>query len=167
VRDAEQLRSTFSLVASYLREDSDPEGVSWLPWFSEYGPEQTRAFRALKVWAALRQHGRAGYAESIARDNRLADRLAVHAERHPELELVAHNLSVVCLRCTPPGVPEDELDAFNRAVLRRVQLGGEAFLSSTELNGRFVARACIINPRATAADVDRIADALVRAAADA
>jgi aromatic-L-amino-acid decarboxylase len=167
VRDAEQLRSTFSLVASYLREDSDPDGVSWLPWFSEYGPEQTRAFRALKVWAALRQHGRAGYAESIARDNRLADRLAEHAERHPELELVAHNLSVVCLRCTPPGVPADELDALNRDVLRRVQLGGEAFVSSTELNGRFVLRACIINPRATAADIDRIAEALVRAAADA
>lgn len=83
-------RATFSLVAPYLRGEPDPDGVSWLPWFSEYGSEQTRAFRALKVWAALCHHGRAGYAESIARDNRLADHVAALAGAHPELELVAH-----------------------------------------------------------------------------
>ena len=31
--------------------------VYGLPWFSEFGFEQTRAFRALKVWSALRLHG--------------------------------------------------------------------------------------------------------------
>jgi glutamate/tyrosine decarboxylase-like PLP-dependent enzyme len=58
VRDAGELRAAFSLVAAYLRQDADPAGVTWLPWLSEYGPEQTRPFRALKVWAALRHHGR-------------------------------------------------------------------------------------------------------------
>ena len=158
VRDADLMRSTFSLVPPYLRQQSDPDGVGWLPWFSEYGTEQTRAFRALKVWVALRLHGRAGYAASISRDIALAGRLAELADAHPDLELVAHGLSIVCLRCRPPGVPDGALDALNRRVLTAIQLGGEAFLSGTELDGRPVLRACFINPRTTAADVERIAE---------
>jgi glutamate/tyrosine decarboxylase-like PLP-dependent enzyme len=161
VRDAELMRSTFSRVASYVRQNEDPEGVTWLPWFSEFGVEQTRPFRALKVWAAIRLHGRDGYARSITRDTLLADRLAALADAHPELQLIAHNLSIVCLRCTPPGTPDHALNDLNRRVLRDVQLGGEAFVSSTELDGRFVLRACFINPRTTAADVDRVLEAVV------
>jgi glutamate/tyrosine decarboxylase-like PLP-dependent enzyme len=162
VRDAALMRATFSRVASYLAETGDPEGVTWLPWFSEYGLEQTRPFRALKIWAALRYHGRDGYARSIGRDNRLADHLAHLATDHYELELVAHNLSIVALRYRPP-MPIDDapLDELNRQVLRTVQLNGQAFLSGTELDGRFVLRACFINPRTTADDVHRIADAIL------
>jgi aromatic-L-amino-acid/L-tryptophan decarboxylase len=164
IRDAELMRATFSRVSSYLGKSSDPEGVTWLPWFSEYGMELTRAFRALKIWAALRHHGRNGYARSIARDNRLADHLARLANDHDELELIAHNLSIVCLRYRPPiPINDTQLDELNRQVLRAVQLGGQAFLSGTELDGRFVLRACFINPRTTGSDVHRIADAIVDA----
>ena len=157
MRDAELLREAFTAVASYLRADPDPDGISWLPWFSEYSFEQTRAFRALKLWMALQFHGRAGYAASIARDNRLADRFAELVDAHAGLELVAHNLSIVCLRA----VPGD--DEHNQAVLRKVQLGGRAFLSSTELDGRFVLRACFINPRTTEADLEIMLEAIASA----
>jgi aromatic-L-amino-acid/L-tryptophan decarboxylase len=156
VRDAQLMRDAFSLVASYVRQDSDPDGVVWLPWFSEFGAEQTRPFRALKVWVALRRHGRAGYAAAIGRDLRLAARFAALVDAHPELELVARGLSIVCLRCVPRDVPLDALDALNRRVLTDVQLGGEAFLSGTQLDGRTVLRACFLNPRTTADDVERI-----------
>ena len=166
VRDAEQMRATFSRVAAYVAETGDPEGVTWLPWFSEYGLEQTRPFRALKVWAALRHHGRAGYARSISRDNRLADALAQRIAVHPALQLVARGLSIVCFLYVPtPDVSDDEVDRLNRQVLRSVQLGGQAFLSGTELDGRFVLRACLINPRTAADDLDRIVDAVVSAGA--
>jgi aromatic-L-amino-acid decarboxylase len=135
--------------------------VTWLPWFSEYGLEQTRSFRALKIWMALLYHGRSGYAESICRDNRLADRFAELVDAHPELELVAHNLSIVCLRACPAALPGDQLDAHNHAVLRAVQLGGEAFVTSTQLDGRFVLRAAFVNPRMTTHDVERIVDEIV------
>jgi glutamate/tyrosine decarboxylase-like PLP-dependent enzyme len=164
VRDEEGLRAAFRRVAAYLREDADPDGVSWLPWFSEYGTQQTRGFRALKVWAALAHHGRSGYAAAIGRDLDLAERLAARVSRSPGLTLVSRGLSVVTFRCTPAGVPAGELDAANRVVLRRVQLGGEAFVTGTELDGTFVLRACITNPRMRAEDVDRIVDAVVRAA---
>ncbi len=164
VRDAELMRDTFSLVPSYLRQEADPDGVTWLPWFSEYGLEQTRSFRALKIWMALLHHGRSGYAQSISRDNCLADHFADRAVAHPELQLVAHHLSVVCLRACPAGIPDGQLDAFNQAVLRAVQLGGETFLTSTELEGRFVLRAAFVNPRMATDDVDRMVDEIVRQA---
>ena len=82
----------------------------------------------------------------------------------PGLALVTCGLSVVTFRCTPAGVPAEELDAVNREVLRRVQLGGEAFLTGTDLDGGFVLRACITNPRMRPEDADRILDAVVRAA---
>jgi aromatic-L-amino-acid/L-tryptophan decarboxylase len=167
VRDAELMRDAFSFVPPYLREASDPDGVSWLPWLSEYGLEQTRAFRALKLWMALSFHGRAGYAEAIARDVDHAERLAALVEAHPRLELVAHSLGIVCLRCLPPEpLPDDEqLDAFNQRVLRELQLGGEAFLSGTVLDERYVLRACFVNPRTRDEDLPRVVAAIERAAA--
>lgn len=162
VRDEESLRAAFSRVPAYLREDSDPAGVTWLPWFSEYGTQQTRGFRALKVWAALAHHGRAGYAESIGRDLDLAERLAGLVGQAP-LTLVSRGLSIVTFRCTPPGVAAGELDELNREVLRRVQLGGEAFLTGTVLDGAVVLRACITNPRMRPEDVDHLAATVVRA----
>jgi glutamate/tyrosine decarboxylase-like PLP-dependent enzyme len=69
-------------------------------------------------------------------------------------------LSVVTFRRTPAGVPAADLDELNRAVLRRVQLGGEAFLTGTELDGAFVLRACITNPRMRPEDADRLVAAV-------
>lgn len=156
VRDADLMRDTFSLIAPYLREEPDPEGVSWLPWFSEYGLEQTRAFRALKVWMALAFHGREGYAEAIAHDIDMAAELARRVDAHAELELVAHNLGIVCLRRA------DADDDANRRLLKAIQLGGDAFLSGTTLDGRFALRACFVNPRTRPADLDVLVEALTK-----
>jgi len=51
-------------------------------------------------------------------------------------------------------------------VVDRIQLGGDAFITSTELGGRFALRACIVNHRTTDADVDQLLD-VIRAAAKA
>src|SRR5204862_3104743 len=54
VRDGALLRDTFSFVPPYLRTE-EGKGFGGLPWFSEYGVQQTRGFRALKLWMVL-QH---------------------------------------------------------------------------------------------------------------
>ncbi|NOG48301.1 MAG: hypothetical protein HND48_01790 [Chloroflexi bacterium] len=51
------MRETFSLVPAYLQEDRAE------PWFSEYGVQQTRGFRALKVWLTIQHFGLEGYRE--------------------------------------------------------------------------------------------------------
>ena len=59
VRDEKLLRDTFSVVPPYLRTEAG-KGFGGLPWFSEYGPQQTRGFRALKLWMVLQHAGRDG-----------------------------------------------------------------------------------------------------------
>lgn len=77
-----------------------------------------------------------------------------------DLELVGHGLSIGCFRYAPAGLRSDPegLDALNKRIVERIQLGGRAFLTSTVLEGRFVLRACVINPRTTEAEIDALAD---------
>jgi glutamate/tyrosine decarboxylase-like PLP-dependent enzyme len=167
VRDADAMRAAFSLVPPYLRTDGKVEGVGGLPWFSEYGVQQTRGFRALKVWMALRYHGLDGYRRSIDRDLTLAGDLAASFRAAPDFELFEpQSLSIVCFRYVPPQASwdRDALDSLNKAVLERVQLGGRVFLSSTTVGGTFWLRACIINPRARDEDVQSVLDAVREAA---
>ena len=156
VRDGAAARDTFSLVPPYLRTDGDPDGPGGPPWFSEYGLEQTRPFRALKVWLQLRHLGQAGYRKLISHDIAMAARLRRALARSADFEVLASGLSVVCFRHRPPGLAESELDAHNQAVLRAVQLGGQVFLAGTQIDGQFAIRACIVNPGTTPADIDAI-----------
>jgi aromatic-L-amino-acid decarboxylase len=151
VRDPTVMRNTFSLVPPYLRTDGDQHGVHGPPWFSEYGMEQTRPFRALKVWMTLRYFGVEGYRSLLAHDVAMARRLADCIRQTPDLELwEPQGLSIVCFR------RRGSDDDHNRRALADVQLGGEAFLSGTMLDGRFWLRACIVNPRMREADVDAL-----------
>ena len=170
VRDARKMRATFSLVPPYLQTDGKTEGVGGLPWFSEYGFQQTRGFRALKVWMALRYHGLSGYRSSIQRDIRLAGRLASSLRNNGDFEVFEpQSLSIVCFRYAPPKLRNNvqEIDDLNKTVLEKVQLGGQAFLSSTVLDGRFWLRACIINPRTSEEDVEKLVVDLVSGARSA
>jgi len=162
VRDADAMRAAFSLVPPYLRTDGSATGVGGPTWFSEYGFQQTRGFRALKVWMTMQQFGLKGYSKAIDDNIALARYLAERVERAPDLGLMAPpSLSVVCFRYLDPSLPdEDAVAALNRALVERLQLGGEAFITSTELRGRFVLRACIVNYRSTRADIDRMLEAV-------
>jgi glutamate/tyrosine decarboxylase-like PLP-dependent enzyme len=159
VRDAAAMRDAFSLVPPYLRTDGNPEGVAGPPWFSEYGVQQTRGFRALKVWMCIKQHGWDGYAKAIERNIALADHLASRIKQSADLECVGTpGLSIVCFRYVPKALRGDEarLNALNKALLDEVQLSGQAFISSTVLEDRFALRACIVNPYSQAKDIDRL-----------
>ena len=156
VREPERLRDAFSLVPSYLQVEHDPDGFSDAPWPSEYGPEQTRPYRALRVWATLKSTGRHGYRRLIEHDIDLAQDLAARVTAHPELTLDSVGLSIVCFSWT------DGDDALHKEVVRRIQLGGEAFLITTEFGGRTVLRACFTNPLTRRPHVDALVDLIVR-----
>lgn len=162
VRDAAAMRDAFSLVPPYLRTDGDRHGVQGPIWFSEYGAEQTRPFRALKVWALLRHFGVDGYRSLIEHDLALAAHLARRIGDSAGWEMwEPRGLSIVCFRAVPDALATrpDERDALNRRILTDVQLGGVGFVSGTVLESHFWLRACIVNPLATAADVDMVFDA--------
>jgi len=123
---------------------------------------QTRGFRALKIWMTMQQFGVHGYAAAIDANIALARELAERVRRADDFELMAPpSLSVVCFRYVDRSLrDENAVAALNRALLERLQLGGEAFITSTELGGRFVLRACIVNYRSTRDDLDRMLDAI-------
>ncbi|MFE7193012.1 pyridoxal phosphate-dependent decarboxylase family protein [Kitasatospora sp. NPDC057541] len=150
VRDPEGLRAAFSLVPSYLRDETAGE----LGWFSEYGTEQTRPFRALKVWATIAHRGRDGLARDVARTTALARRLGELVSADPDLELLAEvQTSIVAFRLRPPGLTEADLDALNRELPAAVQRRGRAFVTGARLAGREILRACLLNPATTETDL--------------
>jgi glutamate/tyrosine decarboxylase-like PLP-dependent enzyme len=69
VRDAKTLREAFSYHPAYYHFDQE------LVNYFDLGPQNSRGFRALKVWLALRQVGRAGYLKMIGDDMLLARHL--------------------------------------------------------------------------------------------
>ena len=162
VRDGRLLRETFSLVPGYLRTEPD-RGFGGLPWFSEYGVQQTRGFRALKLWMTLQHLGRAGVSELVGRHAALAERLAGLVDAAPDLERLAPvELSIVCFRYAPVRLrgADERLDALNKRVMEEIQAGGAAFLTQTTLAGRFALRACVLHYATTEADVAALVDAV-------
>ncbi len=156
VRDAQAMRDAFSLIPPYLRDDNA------LPWFSEFGIQQTRGFKALKLWMALQHIGEQGYRESISRDITLARFLQKRIQERDDFELIAAGpLSVTCFRYAPPGITD--LDSLNRQLVAIVQQEGQIFLTTTELEGRLVLRACVVNFRTTEADLDTLLNVLAEA----
>jgi glutamate/tyrosine decarboxylase-like PLP-dependent enzyme len=160
VRDGGLLRDTWSLVPPYLRTE-EGKGFGGLPWYSEYGFQQTRGFRALKLWMVLQHLGRDGVGALIRRHVGLARRLADAVDAAPDLERMAPvTLSTVCFRLTPPeaGADAARLDALNKLLVERIQAEGRAFLTGTVLRGRFAVRACVLHYGTTDADVDALVE---------
>lgn len=131
--------------------------------FYEYGFQNSRGFRALKVWLALQQLGRNGYTEMIKDDIALAKLLYDLADQHPELEAITHNLSIATLRYVPADKADDEdyLNQLNETLVDALQQGGEAFLSNAVVDGKYCLRACIVNFRTSKKDIEETIDIIV------
>jgi glutamate/tyrosine decarboxylase-like PLP-dependent enzyme len=167
VRDKQILRETFSLIPAYLRMEGEKDATEF-PWFSEYGFQQTRGFRALKVWMILQSAGQQGLSQRIRRHNALAQHLASLVDTAPDFERLAPvPLSIVCFRYAPAGLKGDEaeIEQLNRTLLPLLQAGGEAFLSSTVLHGQFALRACIVHDATTQEDLALLLESVRRAGA--
>jgi glutamate/tyrosine decarboxylase-like PLP-dependent enzyme len=164
VRDSDALRSAFAYHPPYYHFEERATN------YVDYGPQNSRGFRALKVWLALKHVGAARYREMIADDMRLSRLMAEAVSRHAELELATQELSIATFRYVPadlrPDVGRDEverhLDALNRALLDRLQRGGELFVSNAVVGGRYLLRACIVNFHTTRADVEAVPDIVAR-----
>src|ERR1700730_10057756 len=159
VRDRDHLPDAFSFHPEYYAFAGEEEEIRTN--YHEWGPQNSRGFRALKVWLALRQVGREGYVRMIRDDIALAEKLFAACRSQPELEAVTRNLSIATFRFVPPDLAdrpdvEDYLNDLNRELLETLQAGGAAFVSNAVLDGRFLLRACIVNFRTERSDVEAL-----------
>jgi aromatic-L-amino-acid decarboxylase len=158
VHDLQHLSDSFAVKPTYVHQDKrrTRHGLD----LGMLGPQFSRSFLAFKVWISLLAYGRRAYARRIAHDVALAEYLAEVAEERVDFEVVTPpSLSICCFRYVPPDLPqsvirEEYLSMLNERVLLEVQQDGRAFCSNAVLDGRFVLRACIINYRTEAADID-------------
>jgi glutamate/tyrosine decarboxylase-like PLP-dependent enzyme len=138
--------------------------------YVDYGPQNSRGFRALKVWLALKHVGAAGYRNMIAEDIRLSQAMAQAVSGHEELQLITQELSITTFRYVPRNLRakqreseiELHLDALNRELVDRLQRGGETFVSNAVVDGHYVLRACIVNFHTTQTDVEAVPDIVAR-----
>lgn len=157
VKNKEALRDAFSFNAPYYRFEGTG-GEPPLNYF-EYGPQNSRGFRALKVWLAIQQAGLQGYKEMIADDCTLARELFAEVRKYSDLQPMTYGLSIATFRYIPEDVgqgsesSEKYLNELNEAILKRVQESGEAYLSNAIINGKFVLRACVVNFRTTRKEI--------------
>jgi aromatic-L-amino-acid decarboxylase len=165
VKDPNHLIETFSSHPVYYNFSS---GDAYTQNYYEYGLQNSRGFRALKVWLSLQQVGRKGYIKMIGEDIRLSRLLFDQAKSHKELEAVTHNLSITTLRYVPKGFgsgkpgKEEYLNDLNEALLNVLQANGEVFLSNAVVQGKYCLRACIVNFRTAEKDIGEIIRIIVK-----
>lgn len=153
VRNPERLRDAFAYHPPYYHF-----GVEAINYY-DFGPQNSRGFRALKVWLALQQIGREGYVKLLSQDIDLAQELYRCVALDPDLEACTTSLSITTFRYRPLDLKSGEekaesyLNRLNRELLTRLQESGEAYVSNAVIGGKFVLRACIVNFRTTLKDI--------------
>jgi len=164
VRDPETLRGAFAHGAPYYHF-----GELATNYF-EYGLQNSRGFRALKVWLALQQVGRSGYVQMIRDDIHLARALHDLLTDYPEIEALSQNLSITTFRYVPHDLldrSETEpvrsyLNDLNQEILARIERSGEIYLSNAIIQERFALRICVVNFRTSLEDIEAFPEVVMR-----
>jgi len=166
VKNPMHLTDTYSSHPEYYNFNNNDEDA--YQNYYEYGLQNSRGFRALKVWLTLQQVGKNGYVKMISEDIELAELLFKLAKNHAELEAITQNLSITTLRYVPLNYPQNiknkeaYLNALNEALLNKLQQGGEVFLSNAIVREKYCLRGCIVNFRTSKKDIAEIIDIIVR-----
>ncbi|MCH9648442.1 MAG: amino acid decarboxylase [Deltaproteobacteria bacterium] len=158
VRSRPDHRNAFELIPDYIA--SSARGTSANPdWFSNYGPQLSRSFRALKVWMSIKEHGLSKYARLIEQNVDQVKELERLIRQSSPLEVVGPVVSnVLNYRYSAEKMGEEQLNRLNRELLEELQVRGIAVPSSTLLGGKFVIRVANTNHRTRFEDFRALVD---------
>jgi glutamate/tyrosine decarboxylase-like PLP-dependent enzyme len=152
------LHETFAYDSTFFRyTGSGQQDIP--PPYREQGLQNSRGFRALKLWLCLKTAGRAGYEQMISDDLRLARKLFDAVAQTPSLEAMSCALSTTVFRYVPSDLAgkaeaSTYLETLNLELLRQLQLDGYAYPSATKLKGATGIRVCIVNFRTQWTDLE-------------
>jgi glutamate/tyrosine decarboxylase-like PLP-dependent enzyme len=156
VRNAQDLRDTFSIIPDYLRADL---GKSERFDFMEYSFQLSRSFKALKVWMTFKAYGAEKLRAAIEENIKTMRYMGTLIERSDDFELLAPvPLSAVCFRYRTRDRQyhhdEEYLSALNKKLLDAVEQDGRIFITGTMIRGKTALRACCVNHRTQPRDVE-------------
>jgi glutamate/tyrosine decarboxylase-like PLP-dependent enzyme len=160
-RDPDALRDAFDFRPDYYHFDD--EAASGIDYY-QHGLQNSRGFRALKVWLGLRQAGRDGYRATIREDIALARLLFDTVDTRSDFEARSLSLSVTTFRYVPADLQtggdgvDDYLNELNKTLLAEVQRSGQAFVSNAIVDADYLLRACVVNFRTTEADIHGVVE---------
>jgi len=162
IRSEADHRAAFADRPDYLK-GAERGLAAGNPWPVDYGPELSRGFRALKVWAQFADHGVDRLAAMIERNVDQAAWLAAQVEAAPDLELLAPAmLNICCFRFRAPGLDGAALDALNGEIVVRLQEEGTAAPSTTRIGGALAIRVNLTNHRTQISDLHMLLDEVRR-----
>lgn len=154
-KDLSVLKDAFSLVAEYLKTSDEQSIKNGM----DYGLQLGRRFRALKFWFVIRYFGREGMIARLREHCRLARLFASWVEESPDFEILAPvPFALVCFRASPAGA--DDLNALNEKIMNDINSSGEAYLSHTKLNGKFILRLSVGSIRVKESHLQKVWDLL-------
>ncbi len=156
VRDETALSRSFGLKPPYLTDDSDAAGERYQ--YYVHGLEQSRRFRALKVWMSFKRYGTEQIGRWVDANIGHAGRMHEIAESSPRFaSAVEPPMSAACVRYLPDGdLTEKQLDALHCQAVQRVEESGDFWIGTTRLKGHTWFRACAVNYRTTDGHIDRL-----------
>lgn len=156
VKKPKHLTDAFSYHPPYYNfENSDMNYV-------DFGPQNSRGFRALKVWLSCHHLGMAGYRQLLREDILLARHAADLLGKTAGFQVFTSHLSITPFRYVPEELKdragEEEVELYlnglNQALRNKIEQEGLFFLSNAIIEGKFALRMCIVNFRTTVKDID-------------
>ena len=164
VKNKDDHYNTFTFTPSYLTHNTRGVGAGPDRWFSDYGVELSRGFKALKIWMVLKEQGLTKYGRLITQNINQAYYLKSLIEKTPDLELLAPvELNLVCFRFNPQSkkLTQETLNSLNQEILFQLQEKGIATPSYTTLNGNYAIRVAITNHRSRIEDFDLLVESVL------
>ncbi len=140
VRDERRLTVSFGMKPAYLTDEADRANERYQ--YYVHGFEQSRRFRALKVWMSFKRYGAREIGNWIDANVGHAQQLYRLVQADPDFEPAQRpEMSAICLRYR--NVSDSHAKQLHVEVASRIEKGGRFWISTTELKGRMWFR---INP---------------------
>ena len=153
LRDVQHLVRVMSTNPSYLRSTVDDA----VKQFRDWGIPLGRRFRALKLWYHLSIDGIDSIRARLRRDLDNAQWFAEQVAQTEDWQVLAPvKLQTVCIRHQPPGLEGDALDEHTLTWVNAINQSGEAFMSPSQLNDRWMVRVSIGVEATTRAHIEKL-----------
>ncbi len=142
VRDGRALHAAHAETAEYL--PTPPDGEAFYDP-SQYGPELSRDFRGLRLWLPLHLHGVEAFRDALREKRALAVDAARRLAELPGIVLDDDpQLSLFPFHVTWPGATLEAENAATTALVEGVTRRGRVMITGCTVDGRFLARICVL-----------------------